>query len=46
MMVLANMFLKLQNVKNLVTPLFKKCRFGTRLNSRHLKVSRIPAKSP
>ena len=46
MMVVANIFLKLQTVKNFVTRLFKKCRFGTRLNSRDMKVFPILAKSP
>ena len=46
MMVVANVFLKLQTVKNFVRRLFKKWRFGTRLNSRDMKVFRIPAKSP
>ena len=46
MMVIANVFSKLQTVKNFVTKLCKKGRFGTRLNSRHVKGSRIPAKSP
>ena len=39
MMVLANVFSKLQTVKNIVTPLCKKRRFGTRLDSRHVKLS-------
>ena len=46
MMVVANVFLKLQTVKNFVTRLFKKCRFGARLNSRDMKVFPILAKSP
>ena len=45
MMVIANMFPKLQAVKNVVTTPCKKCRFGTRLDSRHLKVSGILAES-
>ena len=45
MMVIANVFQKLQTVKNFVTPLCKKRRFRTRLDSRHVKVSRILAKS-
>ena len=45
-MVIANVFPKLQSVKNFVTPLCKKCRFGTHLDSRHVKVSGIRAKSP
>ena len=40
MMILANVFRKLQAVKNFVTPLRKNRRFGTRLESRHGKVSR------
>ena len=45
MIVLANVFPKLQIVKSFVTPLCKKQTFGTRLDSRHVKVSRILAKS-
>ena len=45
-MVLANVFPKLQTVKSFVTPLCRKQRFGTRLDSRHVKVSRTLAKSP
>ena len=45
MMVIANVFPKLQTVKNFVTPLCKKCRFGTHLDSRQVKVSGIVAKS-
>ena len=45
MMVIANMFPKLQTVKNFITPLCKKCRFSTRLDNRHVKVSRILAES-
>ena len=45
-MVLANVFLKLLTVKNFVTPLCKKHRFGTRLDSRNVKVPKILAKSP
>ena len=33
MMIIANVFPKLQTVKNFVTPLCKKRRFGTRLDS-------------
>ena len=44
-MVLANVFLKLLTVKNFVTPLCKKHCFGTRLDSRNVKVPRILAKS-
>ena len=46
MMVLANVFSKLQTVKNFVTPLCKKRCFGTRLDSRNMKESGIFAKSP
>ena len=45
-MVLLNVFSKLQTVKNFVTPLCKKRHFGTRLDSWHVKGSRILAKSP
>ena len=45
-MVLANVFPELQTVKSFVTPLCKKRRFGTRLQSRDVKVSQILAKSP
>ena len=46
MMVIANMFPNFQIVKNFVTPLHKKRGFGTRLDSRHVKLSQILAKSP
>ena len=46
MMVVANVFPKLQTVKNFLTPRCKKQRFGTRLDSRHVKVSRTVVKSP
>ena len=46
MMVLANVFLKLQTVKNFVAPICKKRRFRTRLDSRHVKEPRIVAKNP
>ena len=46
MMVLANVFCGLQTLKNFVTPLCKKRHFGTRLDSSHVKGSRILAKSP
>ena len=45
MMVIANVFPKLRTVKNFVTPLCKTRRFGTRLDSRHVKVSQTLAKS-
>ena len=46
MMVLVNVFSKLQTVENFVTPICKKRRFGTRLESGHVKVPRQLAKSP
>ena len=46
MMIIINVFPKLQTVKNFFSPLYKKHPFGTRLDSRRLKVSRILAKSP
>ena len=46
MVVIANVFPKLRTVKNFVTPLCKNRPFGTRLDSRHVKVSRILVKSP
>ena len=45
MMIIANLFPKLQSVKNFVTPLWKKRRFRTPLESEHVKVSRKIAKS-
>ena len=45
MMVLANVFRKLQTLKNFVIPLSKKRRFRTRLDSQHVKVSQILAES-
>ena len=45
MMVSANVFPKLQTVKHFVTPLCKKRCFGARLDSRHVKVSGILAKT-
>ena len=39
MMVVPNVFPKLQTVKNFVKPLSKKRHFGTRLDSRHVKLS-------
>ena len=45
MMVIANVFRKLHTVKNLVTPLCKKSRFGTPWEREHVKVSPIIAKS-
>ena len=43
---LANVFPKLQTVKNLVRPLSKKCCFRTRFDRKHVKASQILAKSP
>ena len=45
-MVIANVFPKLQTVKNFVRPFCKKCRLGTRFDSQHVKVCRILAKCP
>ena len=46
MIVIANVFPKLQTVKNFVRPLFKKRRFGTRFDTQHDKVSQVLEKSP
>ena len=46
MMVIPNVFPKLQTVKNFVRQLCKKRRFGTRFNTQHDKVSQILVKSP
>ena len=46
MMVIANVFPKLQTVKNLVRPLSKRRRFRTRFDSQHLKVSQTHRESP
>ena len=46
MMVIANVFPNFQTVKNFFTPLCKNGRFGTRLDSPRVKVSRILAKRP
>ena len=46
MMVIANVFPKLQTVENFVTALCKKRRFRTRLDSQRVKVSRVLAKCP
>ena len=45
MFVIANVFAKLQTVKNLVRTLSKKRCFRTRFNSQHMKVSEILGKS-
>ena len=44
MMVIADIFPNLYTVKFLVRPLSKKRSFGKRLDSQHVKVSRIFAK--
>ena len=44
--VIVNLFAKLQIVKNLVRPLFKKCCFRTRSKSQHVKASRLLVKPP
>ena len=46
MMVIANVFRKLQSVKNFIKPLCKQHRFGTRFDRQHVKMSQILAKSP
>ena len=46
MIVIANVFPKLQTVKNLIRPLSKKRRFRTRFDSQHFKASEIFVKSP
>ena len=46
MIVVANIFPKLETVKILVGPISKKCRFRTRFESQHLKPSKILVKSP
>ena len=45
MIVIANVFPKLQNVENLVKQLSKKRPFRTRFDSQHVKASQILAKS-
>ena len=44
--IIANVFPKLETVKNLVRPLSKNRRFKTRFDSQHVKASKILAKSP
>ena len=46
MIVIANLFLKLQVVKNLVRPLYKKGRFRTRLDTQHVNASQVLANFP
>ena len=45
MIVVANVFPKLQTVEILVISLSKKCRFRTRFDSQHVKASQILAKA-
>ena len=46
MTVIANVFPKLQTVKNLFKTICKKCRFRTCFDSQHVKAFQIHAKSP
>ena len=46
MIVITNVFPKLQTAKNLLRPFSKKPCFRTRLDSQHVKASQILAKSP
>ena len=46
MMVVANVFPKLMNVKSFVRPLPEKRRLRTRFDSQHVKASQILLKSP
>ena len=46
MMVIPNVFPKLQTWKSFVRPFCKKCHFGTLFDSQHVKVSQKLAKSP
>ena len=46
MVVIANVFPTLKTVTDFVTQLIKRRCFGTRLDSRHVKVSGIFVKSP
>ena len=46
MIVIANVFPKLKNVKSFFRPLSKKRRFRTRFDTQHLKVFQILARSP
>ena len=46
MILIANVFPKLQTVKTLVRPLYKKGRFRTRFDIQHVKASEILAKAP
>ena len=46
MIVIGNVFPKLQTGKSSVRTLSKKCRFRTRIESQHVKASQVLAKSP
>ena len=46
MIIIADVFLKLQTVKILVRPLSKKHRFKARFDSERVKASQIHPKSP
>ena len=46
MIFIANVFPKLQTVKSLVRPLYKKGRFRTRFDTQHVNASQILANSP
>ena len=46
MMVIANVFPKLETVKNFIRALSKKRSFRTRIDSQHLKPSQMVGKSP
>ena len=46
MILIANVFPKLQTVKNVLRPLCKNGPFGTRFDGQHDKVSQILPKSP
>ena len=46
MIVVANVFPKLQTVEILVISLSEKCRFRTRFDSQHVKASQVLPKSP
>ena len=46
MILIANVFPKLETVKILLRPLSKKRRFRTRFDSEHVKASQTLAKSP
>ena len=46
MIVTAKLFPKLQNVKNLLRPLSRKRRLGTRFDSQHVNAYQVLAKTP